>query len=112
MKETKKAAGKAAIQEHSKDNNFYLFWKRVYKVLLSGGSYSTVQLMQLTGSSDPRGIIRRLRNEGVPIYDYWEDDGLSRHKMYFIHRMGGDDLEPKQIVETMEDLFGSVNKKK
>lgn len=56
------------------------------KQLLLIGKYNVQQLSALTGACDPRGHIRVLRDNGVPVSDYWASTGDRRYKVYFIHK--------------------------
>lgn len=59
--------------------------KRVMEVLQRGGHYSVSDITILTGQSDPRGHIRRLRNKHFPILDEWcQNDYGDRFKRYFL----------------------------
>ena len=50
------------------------------------GEYNAQQLSALTGACDPRAHIRDLRDNGVPISDYWAKTSDRRYKVYFIHK--------------------------
>ena len=50
------------------------------------GEYNVQQLSALTGACDPRAHIRDLRDNGVPISDYWAKTSDRRYKVYFIHK--------------------------
>lgn len=56
------------------------------KQLLLVGKYNVQQLSALTGACDPRAHIRDLRDNGVPVSDYWANTGDRRYKVYFIHK--------------------------
>ena len=50
------------------------------------GEYNAQELSSLTGACDPRGHIRVLRDDGIPVSDYWKNTGDRRFKVYFIHK--------------------------
>lgn len=50
------------------------------------GEYNVQELSTLTGACDPRAHIRNLRDDGVPVSDYWKNTGDRRFKVYFIHK--------------------------
>lgn len=63
--------------------------KRVYNLLLSGKKYSVADISTALRLSDPRSVIRDLREKGVAISDEWMPSVHgSRYKRYFIK--GGD----------------------
>lgn len=61
--------------------------KTVFSILSSGGKYSAADITVITHFSDPRSIIRDLRNKGLSILDEWrenaEKDG--RFKVYYLN---------------------------
>ena len=68
-----------------KGNIFSRNDNKVYKLLCSGGEYSTIQMTNSLYVADPRSHIRNLRNAGVPIADRWiETESNSRYKVYFL----------------------------
>lgn len=61
--------------------------KRVYDLLSDGVHRSAADITNALGLSDPRSIIRDLRDKGVPISDEWRDAVHGgRFKRYFIRK--------------------------
>lgn len=59
--------------------------KRLMNILQRGGHYSVGDISQITGFSDPRGTIRRLRDKHFQILDEWcQNDYGDRFKRYFL----------------------------
>jgi hypothetical protein len=57
---------------------------RVYDLLMRGGQYSVVDICKALNVSDPRSHIRKIRNAGIAVSDYWMESSGARFKMYFI----------------------------
>jgi len=60
--------------------------KRVLNLFLSGDEFSVLDISEKTGSLDPRGHIRSLRNRGIPILDRMERRKNRHYKIYFLKR--------------------------
>lgn len=78
-------------ENRSKDNNFpaklSFHQKRVYDLLSDGVHRSAADITNALGLSDPRSIIRDLRDKGVPISDEWRDAVHGgRFKRYFVRK--------------------------
>lgn len=94
MKSNKKAPSKArpkpeainskSEQHKGKKNISNSKYLRALNFFLDGGKYTVIQLTEALQISDPRSLIRRLRNKKVPINAYWEKSGYSRYKVYFL----------------------------
>lgn len=69
-------------------------YQRILNLFLTGGKYTVIQLTETLQTADPRSLIRRMRNNNIPISDYWEKSKFSRHKVYFLHNTGTT-TEPK-----------------
>lgn len=62
----------------------------ILAILEDGRPHSVTDLTGQTGSSDPRGHIRRLRKAGIPIADYWDTTAEgNRFKHYFLQHGPG-----------------------
>ena len=77
-------------ENRNKYNNFPVklsfHQKRVYDLLSDGVHRSAADITNALGLSDPRSVIRDLRDKGVPISDEWCDAVHGgRFKRYFIH---------------------------
>lgn len=60
--------------------------KRVYNLLLSGKKYSVADISAALRLSDPRSVIRDLRDKGISISDEWvKAEHGGQFKRYFIH---------------------------
>lgn len=82
MKETNKAPlGRGKGKRIAKGN----VKNRILQYLLIG-EYNAQELSSLTGACDPRAHIRDLRDDGIPVSDYWKNTGDRRFKVYFIHK--------------------------
>ena len=80
-----------ACNTHCKNNNFPVklsfHQKRVYDLLSDGVHRSAADITNALGLSDPRSIIRDLRDKGVPISDEWCDAVHGgRFKRYFVRK--------------------------
>lgn len=68
-------------------NNLPPKQRQVYNILLSGAKHSVADITILTHFSDPRGLIRDLREKNIAVLDEWcenaNQDG--RYKVYFIN---------------------------
>lgn len=78
-------------ENRNKYNNFPVklsfHQKRVYDLLSDGVHRSAADITNALGLSDPRSIIRDLRDKGVPISDEWCDAVHGgRFKRYFIRK--------------------------
>lgn len=60
-------------------------YQRMLNLFLTGGKYTVIQLTEILQVADPRSLIRRLRNDNIPISAYWNKSGFSKHKVYFLH---------------------------
>lgn len=61
--------------------------KRLMNILQRGGHYSVGDITIITGQSDPRGHISRLRSKGFSILDEWcQNDYGDRYKRYFLSK--------------------------
>lgn len=59
--------------------------RRVHNLLLSGGQYSTIELMTKLRIADPRRVIANLRAVGIKVADCWcISPKKARYKRYFI----------------------------
>lgn len=60
--------------------------RAIYNALAKGGKYSVTDLCFITHFSDPRGLIRDLRDKGVKILDEWRENATDngRYKVYWI----------------------------
>lgn len=68
-----------------KFGQFRTIREAILSVLGDGQPHSVADLTRRTGSSDPRGHIRTLRNSGIRIDDDWEQTPSgSRFKKYFL----------------------------
>lgn len=79
------------IENCSKYNNFPVklsfHQNRVYDLLSDGVHRSAADITNALGLSDPRSIIRDLRDKGVPISDEWCDAVHGgRFKRYFVRK--------------------------
>lgn len=83
-------------------NNSNPKYQRTLNLFLKGGKYTVIQLTEALQIADPRSLIRRLRNDNIPISDYWQKSEYSRFKVYFLHtdtatepsdNSGGQDVE-------------------
>ncbi|WP_300854565.1 hypothetical protein [uncultured Alistipes sp.] len=65
--------------------------RRVINLLSDGKHYSVADISVALHLSDPRSVIRNLREKGHPISDEWCDavHGGGRFKRYFIHGENG-----------------------
>lgn len=81
MKETKKAPKRGKAKRLYKGT----IRSRILQHLLAG-KHNAQELSVLTGACDPRGHIRDLRDNGIPVADYWEYNGDRKYKVYFIHK--------------------------
>lgn len=80
------------INTTSQVDNFLFYSNRttrkIYDLFKTGEKLTVVELTQRLNIPDPRSHIRYIRNAGVNISDYWVNDKLSRHKVYFL-KVGG-----------------------
>lgn len=62
--------------------------KEVTALLSDGGKYSVVDIMQRLYISDPRSVIRDIRNDGIEVCDEWykTPNTDSRYKRYWIDK--------------------------
>ena len=91
MKKSENPKVPALIREGKVTKTFSNSTNKVLNLLLAGGEYSTIELMERTRVADQRNSIRDLRNVGIPVSDYWIECGFTRFKMYFIHKGGNND---------------------
>lgn len=63
-------------------------YQRILNLFLTGGKYTVIQLTEILQIADTRSLIRRMRNDSIPISDYWQKSELSRFKVYFLHTTG------------------------
>lgn len=69
---------------------------RMLSLLLGGGQYSALELGNAIHTSDPRSIIRTLRNDMIPINDFWFQTDSSRYKIYFLAGCGSNKTQNNQ----------------
>lgn len=75
--------------KNTKEISFGYHQQRVLKLLAKGGQHSVADISAILHLSDPRGIIRELRQKGVVIDDIWCDAIYStRYKRYFLRKEG------------------------
>jgi len=68
--------------------------QKMLSLFLGGGQYSALELSNAIITSDPRSIIRNLRNDSIPINDYWFNSSKkNRYKIYFLAGCGPDKLK-------------------
>lgn len=73
------------IQYKSMENSLPYHQNRVFKLLSDGIPRSVADISIALRLSDPRGIIRDLRQKGIPVLDEWCDSKHGgRFKRYFI----------------------------
>lgn len=61
--------------------------RRVYNFLLQGGRHSVADISAALRLSDPRALIRDLRDKGIAISDEWvKAEHGGRFKRYFIRK--------------------------
>ena len=60
--------------------------RKLLNLLKEGNKYSVTDISQRLRLSDPRSVIRYLRNKGIPVQDVWRktEDG-KRYKVYFLN---------------------------
>lgn len=69
------------------NKNLSYHQQRVYNLLMSGGQYSTADISVALHLSDPRSVIRDLRNYGAPVSDVWCTSTFGRRfKRYFVRK--------------------------
>lgn len=74
------------ISRHKDSKNLFAFHqRRVFNLLSDGIPRAVADISADLRLSDPRSVIRDLRNKGVNISDFWCDSAHgSRYKRYFI----------------------------
>lgn len=60
--------------------------RNIYSILSNGNKHSVADLSILTHYSDPRSLIKTLRDKGINILDEWKENAEKdgRYKVYFI----------------------------
>lgn len=58
--------------------------RKLYNLLVDGVPRNVADISTQLRMCDPRGVIRDLRHNGVPVQSYWVTTSTSRYKMYFI----------------------------
>jgi len=65
--------------------------QRIYEMFLTGQQFSVVQLSIILKIPDVRSHIRYIRDSGISISDYWQKSEFSKYKVYFLHKVGGEE---------------------
>ena len=76
------------ISRHKDSKNLFAFHqRRVFNLLSDGIPRTVADISADLRLSDPRSVIRDLRNKGVAVSDFWvKSEYGSRFKRYFIKR--------------------------
>ncbi len=78
--------------KNTKKITFGYHQRRVLELLAKGGQHSAADISAILHLSDPRGIIRELRQKGVVIDDVWCDAIYgTRYKRYFLRKEGANE---------------------